>query len=282
MRVESRWRAGVTLALLWPIALTAAANPSSSLDSLSAPLAGSLCALGCWFAPARVRRRASLALAGLAAASSVATGAGITAVVGIAGCALGLALAKRFAELSEWIALVASLDRRGVDDADRIRAQMAGELQRARRHSRPLSLLAIRAAAGPSPEQQDVLIRELARHHSARRAEVRLRELVERELSRCEITAASDGDLLVLLPETEAASAAALAARLDRACAGELGLSLRVGSASFPGDELTLNGLIERARRDLLRQDSTAAAEPLAASRRAKAVEAPERAAPAA
>jgi hypothetical protein len=77
---------------------------------------------------------------------------------------------------------------------------------------------------------------------------VRLRELVEREVSGCKISALRDGDLLVLLPETEAASASALAARLGRSSAGELGLALRVGVASFPGDELTLNGLIERAR----------------------------------
>ena len=61
----------------------------------------------------------------------------------------------------------------------------------------------------------------------------------------------SDDHFVLLLPEVDGVKADDIVNRINEAIEEEVGVSLRVGKAVFPDEELTLSGMLDRAVNDM-------------------------------
>ena len=125
--------------------------------------------------------------------------------------------------------------------------EMYRELRRAREFDRPLSVVALEATSDTLKLSIDRMIEEVRREMIQRYVEVRLTDTLQSEVQDFDLVAHHAGRFILLLPETDGERAEELAARLASRVEQELGLSLRIGTAAFPSDEVTLSGLVERA-----------------------------------
>jgi hypothetical protein len=116
---------------------------------------------------------------------------------------------------------------------DRVAAR---ELARARRHERPLTLVAL-GLAGPPSLDPEAKARDRRALLGALAGSVRVTDAV----------GPWGGHVHVLLSESGPESAGRLVARLEGELEPELWRRVRVGQASFPDEEVTLVGLRERA-----------------------------------
>jgi hypothetical protein len=121
------------------------------------------------------------------------------------------------------------------------------EVRRARKHERPLSVLAV-ASSGQSvsPDEEQVL-RELERELLDKYTSARIAGLLAKEAQDHGIITHCNRHFVILLPETDRDAADELAQRLNAAVKKSLGLTLQVGVATFPEEEVTLVGLLQRA-----------------------------------
>jgi GGDEF domain-containing protein len=134
-----------------------------------------------------------------------------------------------------------------LDDAQ---GELYRELRRARRHGRPLSVLAISVRDHRSDSFDRVLL-ELQRENLTRFATARVTELVEENVKDFDLLLRQNDHLIALLPETPGDEAVHVADRLRALSENELGLELGVGIASFPDEEVTLGALLARAEANM-------------------------------
>jgi GGDEF domain-containing protein len=115
------------------------------------------------------------------------------------------------------------------------------ELRRARRYERPLSALVLDFArtADPARRNERILL---------------LGSLLQDALRETDLIGhlADTGELVTLLPETNAAAAARGAERIRKLWAEQVPVHLLVGTATYPADGLTLDDMLTSARREAL------------------------------
>jgi hypothetical protein len=128
--------------------------------------------------------------------------------------------------------------------------QIYREVRRARRHRRPLTLVAIRAE-GAEEAPPNELLELMQREGVERYAVARLARLLADQTQDCDVVAERDGHLVTLLPETGREEAEQIVGRIASEARSRLGLSLRVGLSTFPNEEVTFDGLIKRAEDDM-------------------------------
>jgi len=125
------------------------------------------------------------------------------------------------------------------------------EMNRARRHSRPLSLVIV------SPENIEPDVNQKA-YHVLR--EDMLRQFVHARIGQIiaaqaretdVITRDHDGKFIVLCTETERDSAALMAKRIQATIAETMGANTTWSVAAFPEDALTFEDLVEKAKQGL-------------------------------
>jgi len=125
------------------------------------------------------------------------------------------------------------------------------EMNRARRHSRPLSLVIV------SPENIEPDVNQKA-YHVLR--EDMLRQFVHARIGQIiaaqaretdVITRDHDGKFIVLCTETERDSAALMAKRIQATIAETMGANTTWSVAGFPEDALTFEDLVEKAKQGL-------------------------------
>lgn len=134
---------------------------------------------------------------------------------------------------------------------DEGQTDMYRELRRARRCSRPLSVIALEPTSTSLNLSVDRLIEEVRREMVERYVEARLADAVQSEIHDGDQVASFDGRLIVMLSESDHEHAHATMQRLAQRVRRELGIELRLGAASFPDDEVTLTGLVERAEAEM-------------------------------
>ena len=126
-------------------------------------------------------------------------------------------------------------------------SEMERELRRARRYERPLSLVTIQP-----PEFHQIvspIIVESVREHLTRQYALgRIAEILHNETKMTDIVSFADGRFVLLLPETKREEAIRLSNRLTQRVREVLSAELTTGMASFPSEEITLFGLMERAQ----------------------------------
>ncbi len=135
-------------------------------------------------------------------------------------------------------------------------SEMYRELRRARRFDRKLSVVALEPTSEALKLSIDRLIEEVRGEMVQRYIEVRLADVLKNEVHDVDLVANYEGRFILLLPETDQKHVADVVQRIAIQVERELGLQLRIGAATFPDEEVTLTGLVERAEAEM--------AEPLA------------------
>jgi GGDEF domain-containing protein len=126
-------------------------------------------------------------------------------------------------------------------------AEMYREMRRARHHQRPLALMAI----GVEEESIQIALDRMV--HEAQQAMMKRYVLSDVARTLCDeledynIIAQSNDHFLVLLPEVTSEHLSDLSGRLHSALSDRLGVTLQIGSASFPEDAVTFKSLVEKA-----------------------------------
>ncbi len=143
-------------------------------------------------------------------------------------------------------------------------AEMYREVRRARDFHRPLALLAI-ATAGDVQEATLNRIIEEVQHESVKKyVAARIAHLLAEETKDCDIITQRNNHFVILLPEVGRSEAAARLRKVENAARQKLGLEFKFGLATFPDEEVTFEGLVERAEAILHGSSALATENPLA------------------
>jgi hypothetical protein len=194
-------------------------------------------------------------------------GTGITVALA-AGLARRLALAE---EVLHEFALGPA--REPVEPFSRGQGEMFREVRRARRHERPLALLALSASGAQPPAALAALLEEARREGLDRYVASKVAALLDEQTAGSSVIADRGDHYLVLLPEAGRAEAEQLAKRLERVAADRHGIALRFGIASFPHQEITFDKLLETAESELREAERSAPrSEPVRAAASARVV----------
>ncbi len=130
------------------------------------------------------------------------------------------------------------------------------EIRRARRHQRPLALLAITAADDFLKVALDQSVNraplnrfvEDVQHEIVKKyIFVHVSNLLIEELGDSAIVTQRDEHFVTLLPETSREDLSSILKKLEVAAEEKLSLKLRIGIATFPDEEITFEALLERA-----------------------------------
>ncbi|QDU40127.1 hypothetical protein Mal4_44820 [Maioricimonas rarisocia] len=143
--------------------------------------------------------------------------------------------------------LVQIIRGREVPQLSDVEAEMQREIRRARRHERPLAMVTIQPQDASMTESLGRFVRELEDELARRYAMSGLAELLLNETKSNDIVAWDGKQFLLLLPETQSDQAAQMLERIRQRIATSLGLQVDTGLSAFPGEEITFNGLLERA-----------------------------------
>jgi hypothetical protein len=130
-------------------------------------------------------------------------------------------------------------------------ADLYREMRRARDFERPVAMLAVSAEGESTSAAMNRFIEEVQRNAIRRYLDARVGELLIRELKDCDIVTHCDDHFVVMLPEANLEQAADVVTRLRRRASEELGLQLEFGTATFPEQEVTLSGLLQRAEKEM-------------------------------
>ena len=125
------------------------------------------------------------------------------------------------------------------------------EMRRARQFARPLSLVTIGATKPSLRQSLARLIEEAQRKSASEYVSARIADLIARETDSCDLITRRNGHFLVLLPESGAPEAREILERLRDSIQQELGVEVRAGLATFPDQEVTFAGLLERAEAEM-------------------------------
>ncbi len=132
-------------------------------------------------------------------------------------------------------------------DLDTTQTQLYREVRRARKFGRPLSVLAMSASNAENPTLVAQFIKEVQQRGVRKYIDARLAQVINGCLSDCDIVAYRDDCFFVMCPELSGEEIDEVARRLKQAVRESLGLTLDIGSANFPEEEVTLGGLLEKA-----------------------------------
>ena len=135
------------------------------------------------------------------------------------------------------------------------------EVRRARRHQRPLALLAISAADASLRVSLDEFsykapfnrfVEDVQHEIVKKYVFARIANLLIDELEDCAIVTQRDDHFVTILPETTKEDSQAIVRRLEHAAEEKLGIKLRIGMATFPDEEITFEALLERAEATMM------------------------------
>lgn len=136
---------------------------------------------------------------------------------------------------------------RDAPDLEASQTRLYREVRRARKFDRPLSVLALSASNSDNPALLEQFIKEVQQRGIRKYIDARLAQVINSCVSDCDIVAYRDDCFFVMCPELAGDKVDMVARRLKHAAQQELGLTLNIGSANFPEEEVTLGGLLEKA-----------------------------------
>ncbi len=159
-------------------------------------------------------------------------------------------VAKDIYDLEDTVATVTlgSVSER-VKRLDQAEEDITKELARSRRYDTPLSVMVLKV----DPEDVEFNIhhaaKEILQGMMKRYTANKLIRMLDRDLRRSDIVIDQPKDdyVAILLPETSTDGTAILAGRIRDVAKDQLGLKLSSGYASFPGDALTFEDLLNQA-----------------------------------
>jgi hypothetical protein len=125
------------------------------------------------------------------------------------------------------------------------------ELRRARRFKRPMSLVALRVAKESRSAALHQHLQELRERAVQRYVDGQVAQLLTDYYDESGTVVHYHDHFIIALPELNHSDAESAIMQLNELAEAKLGLRLRAGIASFPDEELTFNGLLERATAEL-------------------------------
>lgn len=141
-------------------------------------------------------------------------------------------------------------------DLNASQSELYREVRRARTFGRPLTLFALSASNASHPQVVARYLEELQVRGVRKYINAKLADVLKEYTSDCDVVAYGDDRFIVLCPEISNEEATAVIERLCDAARERLGITLTVGSASFPDEEVTLGGLVGRAESELSPNDN--------------------------
>ena len=125
--------------------------------------------------------------------------------------------------------------------------EMYREVRRARHHQRPLALIAIGVEEESIQVALDRMVQEVQQAMMKQYVLSGVAKTLCDELEDYNIIAQRDDYFLALLPEVTSEQLADLIERLRKTVSGQVGVTLQIGTASFPEDAVTFESLVEKA-----------------------------------
>jgi GGDEF domain-containing protein len=125
--------------------------------------------------------------------------------------------------------------------------EMYREVRRARRHQRPLMLMAIGVEEESVQVALDRMVQEVQQAMMKQYVLSGVARTLCDELEDYNLIAQRNDHFLALLPEVTSEQLTDLTGRLRKAVSEQVGVSLQIGTASFPGDAVTFESLVEKA-----------------------------------
>ncbi len=126
-------------------------------------------------------------------------------------------------------------------------AEMYREIRRARHHQRPLALMAIGVEKTSIQVALDRMVQEVQQAMMKRYVMSDVARRLCDKLEDYDIIAQNNDHFLVLLPEVTLEELSDLSDQLRRAISEQVGVTLQIGTASFPNDAVTFESLVEQA-----------------------------------
>ncbi len=125
--------------------------------------------------------------------------------------------------------------------------EMYREVRRARRHQRPLALMAIGIDEKSIQIALDRMVQEVQQAMMKQYVLSGVAKTLCEELEDYNIIAQRNDHFLALLPEVTPEELTALGERLRRTVSEQMGVALQIGTASLPEDAVTFESLVEKA-----------------------------------
>lgn len=125
------------------------------------------------------------------------------------------------------------------------------EVRRARRFDRPLALVTLAPSSVGLNGSDNRFMEEFQRDLLKKYVNGRIADLLSKQVRDCDLIAQSNSHFILLLPETSRESAEEIVRRMTAAAEETLGLTMQVGLATFPDQEITFAGLLERAEAEM-------------------------------
>ncbi len=126
-------------------------------------------------------------------------------------------------------------------------AEMYREVRRARHHQRPLALMSVGVEETSIQVALDRMVQEVQQAMMKRYVLSDVARRLCDELENYNIIAQRNDHFLILLPEVMPEQLTGLVGRLRQAISEQVGVTLQVGTASFPEDAVTFESLVEKA-----------------------------------
>jgi len=121
------------------------------------------------------------------------------------------------------------------------------EVRRARNHQRPLTLMTVGVDEKSIKVALDRMVQETQMAMMKQYALSDVSKTLCKTFEDSDIIVKSNDHFLIALPETRAENVPGLIERLRQKVTAEVGLNLKIGTASLPADGFTLEGLIDKA-----------------------------------
>jgi hypothetical protein len=125
------------------------------------------------------------------------------------------------------------------------------EVRRARNHQRPLTLMAVAVEEKSIKVALDRMVQEAQLAMIKQYILSGVSKTLCDKLEDCDIVVQSDGNYLVALPETTPDDMPGLIDRLRQQVFDQVGVELRIGTASLPQDSFTFEGLLDKATKEM-------------------------------
>jgi GGDEF domain-containing protein len=125
------------------------------------------------------------------------------------------------------------------------------EVRRARNHQHPLVLMSIAVEEKSIKVALDRMVQEAQLTMMNQYALSGVSKLLCDKLEDCDTIVQSNNNFLVVLPETLPEDLPGLIERLRQQVYEQVGVNLKIGTASLPQDSFTLEGLVDKAIHDM-------------------------------
>ena len=126
-------------------------------------------------------------------------------------------------------------------------AEMYREIKRARHHQRPLALMAIGIEKTSIQVALDRMVQEVQQAMMKRYVMSDVARRLCDKLEDYDIIAQDNDHFLILLPEVASEELSDLTNQLRQTISEQMGVTLQIGTASFPKDAVTFESLVEQA-----------------------------------